>query len=185
MGPTPNAGAEERLTTTENADPKKTKEKPKTEQQLTALVEIKCTDETYFTDDAYARKHHIWGLNGRKTCVREMRGRKNPEVAVALKVTWQEASRVSERHIYNKIYHVAKGDPKIEGHVPELLQEETFTEYSTGTFRIHAGIPSKGECTGYRVLRITVYSMLDGCITDLEGDDFWKVFLQCFDCTSI
>ena len=186
MGPTPNAGAEERLTTTENADPKgKTKEKPKTEQRLTAPAEIKCTDETYFTDDAYARKHHIWGLNGRKTCVREMRGRKHPEVAVAVKVAWQEESRVSERQIFDEINRVAKGDPKIEGHVPELLQEDTFTEYSTGTFRIHAGIPSKERCTGYRVLRITVYSMVDGCIIDLGGDDLWKVLLQCFDCTSI
>jgi len=75
-GHTPGAQCRRRraneLTTTENADPKgKTKEKPKTEQRLTAPAEIKCTDETYFTNDTYARKNHIWGLDGRKTCVRE------------------------------------------------------------------------------------------------------------------
>ena len=64
----------------------KAEEMPKTKLPLTAPAEIKCEDETYFTDDAYVRKHHIWGLNGRKTCVREMRGRRNPEVAVGIKV---------------------------------------------------------------------------------------------------
>jgi len=77
-----------------------------------------------------------------------MRGRKTPEAAVAVKVAWQEESRVSEQQIFDKINRVAKGDPKIESHVLGLLQEDTFTEYSTGTVRIHAGIPSKGRCTG-------------------------------------
>ena len=179
MRPAPEAGAEERLIRAEAQG--KANEQPKTK----APAEIECKGETCFTKDAYARKHHIWGLNGRKTCVREMSGRGNPEVSVAVKVAWQEESRVSEQEIFNKINCVAKDDPKIEGHVPELIREDTFTEYSTGTFRIRAGIPSKGRGTGYRVLRITVYSMLDGCITDLEGDDFWRVLLQCFDCTSI
>jgi hypothetical protein len=186
MGPMAEAGAEERLAAMENAEAKgKTKEKPKDKLQLPATAEIKCKGEIYSTEDAYVRKHHIWGLNGRKTCVREMRGRRNPEVAVAVKVAWQEESRASEQKFFNQINRVAKEDPKIEGHVPELLREESFAEYSTGTFRIHAGIPNKGRGTGYRVLRITVYSMLDGCITDLEGDDFCSVLLQCFDCTSI
>jgi hypothetical protein len=180
MGPKATAGAEERLAAEESAEAK-----PKDKLQLSAPAEINCGDEIYFTEDAYVRKHHIWGLNDRKTCVREMRGCRDPEVAVAVKVAWQEVSRVSEQEIFDQINRVAKEDPKIEGHVPELLREETFAEYSTGTFRIHAGIPSKGRGTGYRVLRITVYSMLDGCITDLEGDDFWRVLLQCFDCTSI
>jgi hypothetical protein len=64
----------------------KAKEKPKTKLPLTAPAEIECKGEIYITDDAYARKHHIWGLNGRKTCVREMRtGVENPDVAVAVK----------------------------------------------------------------------------------------------------
>jgi len=179
MRPTPKPGAEERLIYAEAQG--KANEKTKTKLPLTAPAEIECGGEIYFTNDAYARKHHIWGLNGRKTCVREMRGRGNPEVSVAVKVAWQEESRVSEQEIFDQINR----DPKVEGHVPELFREDTFAEYSTGTFRIHAGIPRKARGTGYRVLRITVYSMLDGCITDLEGDDFWRVLLQCFDCTSI
>ena len=94
-------------------------------------------------------------------------------------------SRVSEQTIFDQINCVAKKDPKINGHVPELFREDTFAEYSTGTFRRNTGIPSNARGTGYRVLRITVDSMLDGCITDLEGDDFWRVLLQCFDCTCI
>jgi hypothetical protein len=180
MGPKATAGAEERLAAEESAEAK-----PKDKLQLSAPAEINCGDEIYFTEDAYVRKHHIWGLNGRKTCVREMKGRSNPKVAVAVKVAWQEESRVSELEIFNHIKPLAENDPQIKDHVPELLKEVTFAEYSTGTFRIHAGIPSKGRGTGYRVLRITVYSMLDGCITDLEGHDFWRVLLQCFDCTSI
>jgi len=143
MRPTSKPGAEERLI---NAKAQGTaKEKPKTKLPLTAPAEIECKGETYFTDDAYVRKHHIWGLNGRKTCVREMRGRSNPEVAVAVKVAWQQESRVSEQKIFDQINRVAKGDPKIEGHVPELHREDTFTEYSTGTFRIHAGIPHEAR----------------------------------------
>ena len=97
MRPTPEAGAEERLIHAEAQG--KANEKPKTKLPLTAPAQIECKGETYFTDDAYARKHHIWGLNSRKTCVREMRGRGNPEVSVAVKVAWQEESRVSERKI--------------------------------------------------------------------------------------
>jgi len=183
MRPTPEASAEERLIIAEAQG--KAKEKPDTKQPLTAPAEIECKGETYFTDDAYARKHHIWGLNGRKTCVREMRARGNPELPVAVKVALQEESRVSEQEIFDQINRVAKEDPKVEGRVPELFQEDTFVGYSTGTFRTYAGIPHEARGTGYRVLGITVYSMLDGCITDLDGDDFWRVLLQCFDCRSI
>jgi len=179
----PKRDPEERLISAEAQG--EAKEKPKTKLPLTAPAEIECKGEIYFTDDAYARKYHIWGLNGRKSCVRAMKARSNPEVTVALKVAWQEESRVSEQKIFDRIKRVAKEDPKVEGHVPELFREDTFAEYSTGTFRTHAGIPPGARGTGYRVLRITVYSMLDGCITDLEGDDFWKALLQCFDCTSI
>jgi len=124
MRPTPGASAEEQLIIAEAQG--KAKEKPKTKQPLTAPAEIECKGETYFTDDAYARKHHIWGLNGRKTCVREMRARGNPELPVAVKVAWQEESRVSEQEIFDQINRVAKEDPKIEGHVPELFQEDTL-----------------------------------------------------------
>ena len=160
------------------------KEKAKAKQPPRAPVEIKCKVETYSTHDAYVRKHHIWGLNGRKTCVREMKGHSNPTVAVAVKVAWQEESRTSERVIFDRIHQVAN-DVMIKGHIPELLHEETLTEYNTGTFRMQAGIPSGTMGTWYRVLRITVYSMLVGCVTDLGADDFWRVLLQCFDCASI
>lgn len=108
MGPTPNAGAEERSTVMENAEAKaKTKEKPKTNLLLTAPTEIKCRGVTYFTDGAYARKHHIWGLNGRKTCVRKMRRRRNPEVAVAVKVALQKESRASKQEVFDEISRLA------------------------------------------------------------------------------
>ena len=181
MRPAREAGAKDKLINAEAL----AQLKPKTKLHPTTPAEIHCKGEIYFTDDAYAIKHHIWGLNGRKICVRKMRGRRNPEVAVAVKMAWQEESRGSEQTIFDQINRVAEKDPKVEGHVPELLREDTFADYSTGTFRTNVGIPHKARGTGYRVLRITVYSMLDGCITDLSGDDFWRVLLQCFNCRCI
>ena len=178
MHPPSEADPEKRLINAE------AKEQPKTKPLLTVPAEIDCKGETYFTDNAYARKHHIWGLNGRKTCVREMRGRSKPEVAVAVKVAWQEESRTTEGEIFDYINCVAEVDPKIKRHIPEFLREATFTQYSTETFRIHTRITHEARGTGYRVLRITVYSLLEGCITDLDGDHFWRVLLQCFECTS-
>lgn len=84
MRPTPKAGVEERLIHAEALG--KANEKPKTKLPLTAPDEIECKGETCFTDGAYARKHHIWRLNGRKTCVRKMGGRGNPEISVVVKV---------------------------------------------------------------------------------------------------
>ena len=111
MHPPRNAPATERLIQAEAQG--EAKEKPKTKLPLTAPAEIECNGEIYFTDNAYARRHHVWGLNGRKTCVREMRTRNKPEVAVAVKVAWQEESRISERTIFERIDEVAKGDPKV------------------------------------------------------------------------
>jgi hypothetical protein len=189
MNTAPNGKAKRRLIASEEGaeagEDANVKGKAKAKRPPPAPVEIKCKDKTYSTDDAYVRKHHIWGLNGRKTCVREMRRHSDPKVPVAVKIAWQKVSRTSEAEIFDHLGPVAKDDPMIKGHIPELFCEETFAEYSTGTFRTQAGMPPETEGTGCRVLRITVYSMLDGCITDLRGDDFWKVLLQCFDCASI
>ena len=189
MRPVPGEEAEDRLIASEEGaevgQDANVKRKAKAKLPPSAPVEIECNGEIYRTDDAYVRKHHIWGLNGRKTCVREMKRVNGPTVPVAVKVAWQEVSRTPEKDILDSIDSVTREDPMIKGHLPELLQEETLAKYSTETFRVQAGVPSGTRGTGYRVLRITVYSMLVGCITDLGGDDFWRVLLQCFDCASI
>ncbi|KIM29584.1 hypothetical protein M408DRAFT_115928 [Serendipita vermifera MAFF 305830] len=143
---------------------------------------IICGKDTYHTPDAFSRVHHIWGLNGRKTTVRRMTRIADNKQAV-VKVAWQKEVRTSEKVIYDFIKQVAEDDPVVKEHVSELLDEQIFTDYNTGTFRKHAGIPiTKEKRTGYRVLRVTVFVELDGCITELRGEDFWRAFLDCLEC---
>ena len=126
----------------------KAKEEPKIKLPLTAPAEIECKGEIYFTENASAREHHIWGLNGRKTWVREMSARDKPGVIVAVKVAWQEKSRISEQQIFERI-DVAKVNPEVKGHVPELLQEllqeETLVMISIVLRRSES---MQGYCTG-------------------------------------
>lgn len=55
---------------------------------------------------------------------------------------------MAEQIIFERINDVAKEDPKIKDHVPDLLREDTFDEDSTGMFRMHAGYPVRRGVLG-------------------------------------
>ncbi|KAH7927549.1 hypothetical protein BV22DRAFT_264501 [Leucogyrophana mollusca] len=94
------------------------------------------------------------------------------------KIFWPEDSRDSEAAILKKVEELAKGNPTVDGHVPEVLFVHKF-ENSTAELRRALGIanPQKGS----RTLYIIVFRKLSP-ITDLSGAEFLSAWWDCVLC---
>jgi hypothetical protein len=130
-----------------------------------------------------------YGLKGRATNVfpvtSKVLAKLRPDAAkdgMVAKIFWAEEQRTSEPDILKKVEEIAKRYPlTVKGHVPDLLWHHKFEE-PTSEVRELLGVPepTKGSC----VLYILVFRKLRP-ITELQGKDFFTVWLQCINCTSL
>ncbi|KAH7920991.1 hypothetical protein BV22DRAFT_1198538 [Leucogyrophana mollusca] len=131
--------------------------------------------------DSKDRVTHF-GVNGRATDVLRVTSpqleKQHPGKDMVAKVFWPEDSRTSEVTILQQVSRLAKGNPKVEGHIPELLFWHKF-ENSTAELREALGIAGARE--GSRSLYILVFPKLFP-ITDLSGDEFFSAWWDCVVC---
>ena len=98
-----------------------------------------------------------------------------------LKISWPETSRDPEWMIVAHAQTLGKMDEFIRGHVPEAKYGRNFNRYSTQRIRNFLNL-QHGERAGTRTLRLIVMSRLRP-IHDLNGEQLWDAFWQCFTCT--
>ncbi|KAH7918214.1 hypothetical protein BV22DRAFT_1051880, partial [Leucogyrophana mollusca] len=131
--------------------------------------------------DSKERATHF-GVNGRATDVLRVTSpqleKQHPGKDMVAKVFWPEDSRTSEVTILQQVGRLAKGNPKVEGHIPELLFWHKF-ENSTAELREALGLAGARE--GSRSLYILVFPKLSP-ITDLSGDEFFSAWWDCVLC---
>ncbi|KAG2064221.1 hypothetical protein BDR04DRAFT_284843 [Suillus decipiens] len=126
-----------------------------------------------------------FGLRGRATTLFPVKSRAlsaqpqqphflNESTELVAKLFWPEEARQSEPEILEEVYKIAKEDPDVSGHVPEMIWFHKFEGTSTAIIRKALGI----DDTGSRVLYIIVFRKLVP-ITTLSGDEFllawWEV----------
>ena len=97
-----------------------------------------------------------------------------------LKISWPETSRVAEWRIVAHAQTLGKTDKFIRGHIPEVKYGRDFDQYSTQHIRNFLNLQQ--EQAGTRTLRLIVMKRLRP-IHDLDGEQFWDAFWQCFVCT--
>lgn len=129
-----------------------------------------------------------FGLRGRATTVFPVKSKVlsalprrphslNESTELVAKLFWPEEARQSEPEILEEVYKIAKEDPDVMGHVPDMVWFHKFEETSTAIIRKALGI----DDTGSRVLYIIVFRKLDP-ITTLSGDEFllaWWEVVKC------
>ncbi|KAG2064204.1 hypothetical protein BDR04DRAFT_1035880, partial [Suillus decipiens] len=101
----------------------------------------------------------------------------NESTELVAKLFWPEEARQSEPEILEEVYKIAKEDPDVSGHVPEMVWFHKFEGTSTAIIRKALGI----DDTGSRVLYIIVFRKLYP-ITTLSGDEFllaWWEVVKC------
>ncbi|KAH7920984.1 hypothetical protein BV22DRAFT_1073079 [Leucogyrophana mollusca] len=131
--------------------------------------------------DSKERVTHF-GVNGRATDVLRVTSpqleKQHPGKDMVAKVFWPEDSRTGEVTILQQVSRLAKGNPKVEGHIPKLLFWHKF-ENSTAELREALGIAGPRE--GSRSLYILVFPKLLP-ITELSGDEFFSAWWDCVLC---
>ena len=95
------------------------------------------------------------------------------------KISWPETSRVAEWRIVAHAQTLGKTDEFIRGHIPEVKSGRDFDRYSTQ--RIRNFLKLQREQVGTRTLRLIVMKRMRP-IHDLDGEEFWDAFWQCFAC---
>ncbi|KAG0699558.1 hypothetical protein DFH29DRAFT_42328 [Suillus ampliporus] len=146
-------------------------------------VEIGDVDLEIHTSDEERVTHY--GLKGRATNVfpvaSEALAKKFPEIeedGMVAKIFWGEEQRTSEPEILKKVSEIAKQQPTVDGHVPQLLWY-CKVKNPTSAVRKTLGIANPGK--GSRVLYILIFRKLRP-ITELHGEDFFNVWRQCILC---
>ena len=99
---------------------------------------------------------------------------------LVLKVSWPETSRVEEWKVIRRSQALGKDDKFIKGHIPEVKYARDLARYSTQHVRDFLGLEPDGR-PGTQTLRLIVMSRLRP-IYDLDGEQFWKAFWECFAC---
>ena len=98
-----------------------------------------------------------------------------------LKISWPETSRLPEWKIVAHAQTLGKTDEFIRGHVPVAKYGRDLDRYSTQHIRDFLDL-QRDKQTGTRTLRLIVMNRLRP-IHDLDGEQLWDVFWQCFLCT--
>ena len=98
-----------------------------------------------------------------------------------LKISWPETSRIAEWTIVAHAQTLGETDEFIRGHIPEVQYGRDFDRYSTRRIRDFLNL-QRDEQSGTRTLRLVVMNRLRP-IHDLDGEQLWDAFWQCFLCT--
>ena len=98
-----------------------------------------------------------------------------------LKISWPETSRIPEWMIVAHAQMLGETDKFIRGHVPEAKFGRDFDRYSTQRIRNFLNLKHGGQA-GTRTLRLVAMNRLRP-IHDLDGEQLWDAFWQCFMCT--
>ena len=99
-----------------------------------------------------------------------------------LKISWPETSRIAEWGIVAHAQMLGKTDKFISGHIPEVKYGRDFDQYSTQHIRNFLDL--RREQAETRTLRLIVMKRLRP-MHELEGEQFWDAFWQCFVCTCL
>ncbi|KAI0783714.1 hypothetical protein C8Q75DRAFT_415091 [Abortiporus biennis] len=104
-------------------------------------------------------------------------------LVLAVKLTWSEKWRRSEKDILEKAHEIAKIEPGITDHIPELIVSCDFESRggTTETIRTALGLVDKNTKHGTRVLRLEVFPAL-WPVAELSGDQCFKAIWDCFCC---
>ncbi|KAG1800044.1 hypothetical protein EV424DRAFT_437938 [Suillus variegatus] len=113
-----------------------------------------------------------FGLRGRATAVIPVKSKAlsalprrshffNESTELVAKLFWPEEARQSEPEILEEVYKIAKDDPDVLGHVPQMVWFHKFEDTSTAITRKALGIDDAGS----RVLYIIVFRKLDPITT--------------------
>lgn len=100
---------------------------------------------------------------------------------LVLKISWPETSRIPEWMIVAHAQTLGETDEFIRGHVPDVKYGRNFDQYSTQRIRNFLKL-QHDERVGTRTLRLIVMKRLRP-IHDLNGEQLWDAFWQCFTCT--
>ncbi len=94
-----------------------------------------------------------------------------------IKFLWKEEKRQSEGEILRYIVKKAEGRKEILDYLPTMIASEVFKTISTEGIRKAVNISSAP-----RELVVSVSLRLDGSIDELEPDELWNVWWDCFEC---
>ncbi|CCA73916.1 hypothetical protein PIIN_07869 [Serendipita indica DSM 11827] len=122
--------------------------------------------------------HKQWGIKGRSTSVIDCVEVGKPATRCVIKVAFPEETRHLEHNLIDEAKRRGAGDPRVEGHIPEYVAYREYKETSTSKIRRFLKLPS----TGSRRLYSIVLIKFDGMIRELEGNQYWHVWWDCFDC---
>jgi len=96
---------------------------------------------------------------------------------LVLKISWLETSRLKEWKIVGRAQTLGKNDKLIEGHILVVKYARDLDHYSTEHVRKFL----KLQTPETRTLQLVVLNHL-WPIYDLDGEQFWVAFWQCFAC---
>lgn len=97
-----------------------------------------------------------------------------------LKISWPETSRIPEWQIVAHAQALGKDDTFIRGHIPEIKYACDLNQYSTHHIRDFLNLQQNKQ-SGTRTLRLIAMNRLRP-LQDLNGEQLWDVFWQCFTC---
>lgn len=97
------------------------------------------------------------------------------------KVYHPEITRENEAEMIQLAHESGKGDPEVEGHLPDVICAVDFPAFSTDKIRRALGIYDRRKEERARIPRIIIFVRYYP-ITDLVGEEFWKCFWECFRC---
>jgi hypothetical protein len=117
--------------------------------------------------------HLRYGLKGRTTKTMTLE-------SAFVKISWPWSTRTSEAKVIAQSRELGQHDNRILDHLPTVLGDQDFDEYSTKRIKVLLGLPQATK-DAYRQLRIIAFKPLVP-ITNTKGDEFWQAFLEITRC---
>ncbi|KAH7922717.1 hypothetical protein BV22DRAFT_1131225 [Leucogyrophana mollusca] len=98
---------------------------------------------------------------------------------LVIKLFWPGDGRESEENILKKVYEIAKDDPEVDEHAPELVWAHRFTSTSTAAIRLTSKIANPYK-DAHTLCGIVFRRLLP--ITDLSEEVFLRTWWQAAQC---
>ncbi|KAG8751043.1 hypothetical protein FRC14_008182, partial [Serendipita sp. 396] len=147
-------------------------------------IEVEGKKFVFDTANPEALLHKSVAIRGRNTTVWEgqlvLENDEFSSEKYAIKFSWKEKTRKSEAEILRLITERAKGRRDILDYLPLVVASHVFSDVETGAIRAYMNVLEPKRAP--RELVVTVTTKLKGRITELEPDDVWHVWWDCFKC---
>ncbi|KAG9052472.1 hypothetical protein FS842_009798 [Serendipita sp. 407] len=147
-------------------------------------IEVEGKKFVFDTANPKALLHKSMAIRGRNTTVWEgqlvLENDEFSSEKYAIKFSWKEKTRKSEAEILRLITERANGQRDILDYLPLVVASHVFSDVETGAIRAYMNVLEPKRAP--RELVVTVTTKLKGRITELEPDDVWHVWWDCFKC---